>query len=87
MSEDLSDLQDVSDSQDSEDVLDLVDVTLFGELSLRPAAPLVAVTVVEDDVILPHTSWVWEDFDDEDLAEIPDDDVKVRHTRHFTADQ
>ena len=71
-------LQDLSDSPDSRGtLLDLVDVTLFGELSLRPAAHLLLLTVVEDDVILPHTSWVWEDFDGEDLAEIPDDDVKV----------
>lgn len=87
MIEDLQDFEDVLDSQDSEDVLDLVDVTLFGELSLRPAAPLVVVEPVDPAVILPSVAWVWDDFDDEDLAEIPDDDVKVRHTRYFTADQ
>ncbi len=87
MIEDLQDFEDVSDSQDSLDPSDLVDVTLFGELSLRPAAPLVVVEPVDPAVILPSVAWVWDDFDDEDLAEIPDDDVKVRHTRHFTADQ
>lgn len=48
---------------------DLVDVTLFGELSLRPAAPLVAVEPVDPDVILPSVAWVWDDYEDDDLAE------------------
>lgn len=63
------DFKDVSDSQDFGDPSDLVDVTLFGELSLRPAAPLVAVEPVDPDVILPSVAWVWDDYEDDDLAE------------------